>query len=265
MVDDATYTAKLGKRTLDLTFKEFELLKYLAQHPGRVFTREQLLQEVWGYDYFGGTRTVDVHVRRLRAKLGSDNEALIGTVRNVGYRFVLPPKEPQGRPRRGDRGRLSTLRGVLRSRGDRGSPRAEKYFSARGARTPARRGAVPLPPARDEQRADLARGRAVLGRRPGPRQPPGVLPSDRSIEVPLEVPVPLGRRVVEEATVELDDQLAVVRVAVDNPRRGPGPHLAHRRGQTVRAFDPGQVAVLAGPSTCPRRRRRAPRAATPGA
>jgi DNA-binding response OmpR family regulator len=94
VVDEATYTAKLGKRTLDLTFKEFELLKYLVQHPGRVFTRDQLLQEVWGYDYFGGTRTVDVHVRRLRAKLGPENEALIGTVRNVGYRFVLPPKEP---------------------------------------------------------------------------------------------------------------------------------------------------------------------------
>ena len=92
-VDDATYTAKLGGRPLDLTFKEFELLKYLEQHPGRVFTREQLLQEVWGYDYFGGTRTVDVHVRRLRAKLGPENETLIGTVRNVGYRFVLPPKE----------------------------------------------------------------------------------------------------------------------------------------------------------------------------
>jgi DNA-binding response OmpR family regulator len=92
-VDDTTYTAKVGGRTLDLTFKEFELLKYLAQHPGRVFTRDQLLQEVWGYDYFGGTRTVDVHVRRLRAKLGADHEALIGTVRNVGYRFVLPPKE----------------------------------------------------------------------------------------------------------------------------------------------------------------------------
>ena len=87
-VDDATYTAKLGGRPLDLTFKEFELLKYLVQHPGRVFTREQLLQEVWGYDYFGGTRTVDVHVRRLRAKLGTDYEVLIGTVRNVGYRFV---------------------------------------------------------------------------------------------------------------------------------------------------------------------------------
>lgn len=88
VVDDVTYTAKLEGKALDLTFKEFELLKFLAQHPGRVFTRAQLLQEVWGYDYFGGTRTVDVHVRRLRAKLGSENETLIGTVRNVGYRFV---------------------------------------------------------------------------------------------------------------------------------------------------------------------------------
>ncbi len=78
---------------LDLTFKEFELLKYLAQHPGRVFTRDQLLAEVWGYDYYGGSRTVDVHVRRLRAKLGADHEALIGTVRNVGYRFV-PATDP---------------------------------------------------------------------------------------------------------------------------------------------------------------------------
>ena len=93
VVDDATYTAKIGGRPLDLTFKEFELLKFLAQHPGRVFSRQQLLQEVWGYDYFGGTRTVDVHVRRLRAKLGPENETLIGTVRNVGYRFVLPAKE----------------------------------------------------------------------------------------------------------------------------------------------------------------------------
>ncbi|TQK69412.1 MULTISPECIES: response regulator transcription factor [unclassified Nocardioides] len=93
VVDEATYTAKVGGRALDLTFKEFELLKFLAQHPGRVFSRQQLLQEVWGYDYFGGTRTVDVHVRRLRAKLGPENETLIGTVRNVGYRFVLPSKE----------------------------------------------------------------------------------------------------------------------------------------------------------------------------
>jgi DNA-binding response OmpR family regulator len=87
-IDEASYTVKVRGRTLDLTFKEFELLKFLAQHPGRVFTRAVLLQEVWGYDYFGGTRTVDVHVRRLRAKLGAEYEALIGTVRNVGYRFV---------------------------------------------------------------------------------------------------------------------------------------------------------------------------------
>jgi DNA-binding response OmpR family regulator len=93
-VDEATYTANMGGRSLDLTFKEFELLKYLAQHPGRVFSRQQLLSEVWGYDYFGGTRTVDVHVRRLRAKLGPENEHLIGTVRNVGYRFVIPSTAP---------------------------------------------------------------------------------------------------------------------------------------------------------------------------
>jgi DNA-binding response OmpR family regulator len=96
VIEEATYTAKLDGRMLDLTFKEFELLKYLAQHPGRVFSRHQLLQEVWGYDYFGGTRTVDVHVRRLRAKLGPEHEALIGTVRNVGYRFVLPPSDTSG-------------------------------------------------------------------------------------------------------------------------------------------------------------------------
>ncbi|MEV0349411.1 response regulator transcription factor [Nonomuraea sp. NPDC050680] len=93
-IDEATYTARLRGRVLDLTFKEFELLKYLAQHPGRVFTRAQLLQEVWGYDYFGGTRTVDVHVRRLRAKLGTEYESLIGTVRNVGYRFVPDRTDP---------------------------------------------------------------------------------------------------------------------------------------------------------------------------
>ncbi|MCI0687511.1 MAG: response regulator transcription factor [Sporichthyaceae bacterium] len=90
VIDEATYTARVRGRLLDLTFKEFELLKYLAQHPGRVFTRANLLAEVWGYDYFGGTRTVDVHVRRLRAKLGPEHDQLIGTVRNVGYRFVLP-------------------------------------------------------------------------------------------------------------------------------------------------------------------------------
>jgi len=88
VIDEASYSAKVRGRPLDLTFKEFELLRFLASHPSRVFTREQLLSEVWGYDYFGGTRTVDVHVRRLRAKLG-DLESLIGTVRNVGYRFNI--------------------------------------------------------------------------------------------------------------------------------------------------------------------------------
>ncbi len=92
VIDEASYSAKVHGRSLDLTYKEFELLRFLAAHPSRVFTREQLLSEVWGYDYFGGTRTVDVHVRRLRAKLG-DQESLIGTVRNVGYRFNVSEED----------------------------------------------------------------------------------------------------------------------------------------------------------------------------
>jgi DNA-binding winged helix-turn-helix (wHTH) protein len=99
IIDEATYTARLRGRALELTYKEFELLKYLAQHAGRVFTRAQLLQEVWGYDFFGGTRTVDVHVRRLRAKLGPEHEQLIGTVRNVGYKFVRPGRAGLGERR----------------------------------------------------------------------------------------------------------------------------------------------------------------------
>ena len=95
VIDETSYSARVRGRALDLTYKEFELLKYLAQHPGRVFTRAQLLQEVWGYDYYGGTRTVDVHVRRLRAKLGPEFEHQIGTVRNVGYRFVPPASAAQ--------------------------------------------------------------------------------------------------------------------------------------------------------------------------
>ena len=90
VIDEDSYTARVHGAVLNLTYKEFELLKYLAQHPGRVFTRAQLLNEVWGYDYYGGTRTVDVHVRRLRAKLGSEHESLITTVRNVGYRLAAP-------------------------------------------------------------------------------------------------------------------------------------------------------------------------------
>ena len=82
-----TYQASVTGRPLSLTFMEYELLKFLATHPGKVFTRETLLSRVWGYEYYGGARTVDVHVRRLRAKLGEEHASLISTVRSVGYRF----------------------------------------------------------------------------------------------------------------------------------------------------------------------------------
>ena len=82
-----TYQASFNGNPLDLTFMEYELLKFLAQNPGKVFTREMLLSRVWGYEYYGGARTVDVHIRRLRAKLGEEHANLIQTVRSVGYRF----------------------------------------------------------------------------------------------------------------------------------------------------------------------------------
>ena len=103
VIDSSAYTARVRGRHLDLTYKEFELLRHLAQNPGRVLSRTQLLQEVWGYDYFGGTRTVDVHVRRLRAKLGSEHDQLIGTVRNVGYRFDPRGRDGAGRTVTADR------------------------------------------------------------------------------------------------------------------------------------------------------------------
>jgi DNA-binding response OmpR family regulator len=128
VIDEATYSARIRGVALDLTFKEFELLKFLAQHPRRVFTRSQLLQEVWGYDYFGGTRTVDVHVRRLRAKLGTENEALIGTVRNVGYKFV--PARQEGR--RGGQG-AATIPGPGPGGSAASSPRRSVSQSGNGA------------------------------------------------------------------------------------------------------------------------------------
>ena len=82
-----TYQAVIEGKPLDLTYMEYELLKFLAAHPGKVFTRETLLNRVWGYDYYGGARTVDVHVRRLRAKLGEEHANLIQTIRSVGYSF----------------------------------------------------------------------------------------------------------------------------------------------------------------------------------
>jgi DNA-binding response OmpR family regulator len=85
-----TYQVAVAGAVLDLTYKEFELLRFLIQHPGKVFTRTELLQEVWGYNFYGGTRTVDVHVRRLRAKLGPEHDGLIQTVRGVGYRAAEP-------------------------------------------------------------------------------------------------------------------------------------------------------------------------------
>lgn len=95
VVDEAAWTVRAGGRVLDLTFKEFELLRYLVSHPGRVLSRDTLLQHVWGADYYGGTRTVDVHVRRLRAKLGPERETLIDTIRGVGYRFSGPRTSPR--------------------------------------------------------------------------------------------------------------------------------------------------------------------------
>jgi two-component system alkaline phosphatase synthesis response regulator PhoP len=82
-----TYQAAVAGKVLDLTYMEYELLRFLASHPAKVFTREALLSRVWGYEYYGGARTVDVHVRRLRAKLGEEHAHLIQTVRSVGYRF----------------------------------------------------------------------------------------------------------------------------------------------------------------------------------
>lgn len=92
-VNPDNYQVYVRGRPLDLTYKEFELLKFLSQRPGRVCDRDLLLREVWGYDYYGGTRTVDVHIRRLRAKLGAEHETLIETIRNVGYRLVPRPRE----------------------------------------------------------------------------------------------------------------------------------------------------------------------------
>ncbi len=86
-LNTATYQATVAGRPRDLTYMEYELLRFFVENPGRVWSREQILAKVWGYDYFGGSRTVDVHVRRLRAKLGEERASWIGTVRSVGYKF----------------------------------------------------------------------------------------------------------------------------------------------------------------------------------
>ena len=87
LIDIGKYEVSLGGRRVILTYKEYQLLVLLATNPGRVYTRDELLQQVWGYDYFGGTRTVDVHIRRLRSKIEIANRSFIETIWNVGYRF----------------------------------------------------------------------------------------------------------------------------------------------------------------------------------
>lgn len=89
-LDPASYSVTVRGEPIDLTYKEYQLLKFLASHPGRVYTRDDLLTQVWGYDYYGGTRTVDVHVRRIRAKLGPPCDRLVETVHNVGYKLSPP-------------------------------------------------------------------------------------------------------------------------------------------------------------------------------
>lgn len=89
-----TYQASIAGRVMDLTYMEYELLRFLATNPNRVFTRQTLLSRVWGYEYYGGARTVDVHVRRLRAKLGEEHAHLIHTVRSVGYKFGSANEPP---------------------------------------------------------------------------------------------------------------------------------------------------------------------------
>jgi DNA-binding response OmpR family regulator len=118
MIDEAAYVVRLRRRLLELTYVEFALLNYLAQHAGQTFSRGQLLRQVWGDDFVGGVRTVDVHVRRLRAKLGSGHEQMLATVHGVGYTLVPPAATGGGRlPRRG----RSTTRTTRRSTGRRTS------------------------------------------------------------------------------------------------------------------------------------------------
>ena len=94
MIDKEGFEVRVDGAIVELTYQEFLLLTFLAAKPGRVFSRQQLLSQVWGYDYFGGTRTVDIHIRRIRAKLGPKYERNIQTVRQVGYKFVEEAKSP---------------------------------------------------------------------------------------------------------------------------------------------------------------------------
>ena len=153
-----TYQASIAGRPLDLTYMEYELLKFLAQNPGKVFTREILLSRVWGYEYYGGARTVDVHVRRLRAKLGEEHAGLIQTVRSVGYRFGQIRWELAAQAPTSARG----LAAEERRRGRRRRPRRRPRFPPSTGCTPSAR-STPSPPANTLHGATTAL----------PRRPPG--------------------------------------------------------------------------------------------
>ena len=147
MLNLETYQAAVSGRVLDLTYMEYELLRFLAGHPAKVFTRETLLSRVWGYEYYGGARTVDVHIRRLRAKLGEEHAHLIQTVRSVGYRFgqvawhpgVAPAQRPDGGPAgapAGPRRRVRPGASDHRARRPRPRPRPGPRRAARPRRRP---------------------------------------------------------------------------------------------------------------------------------
>ena len=140
MLNLETYQAAVAGRVLDLTYMEYELLRFLAGHPAKVFTRETLLSRVWGYEYYGGARTVDVHIRRLRAKLGEEHAHLIQTVRSVGYRFgqvAWHPGVAQRNGARGRRGRRRPPRPLRRpARRPRPRPRPGRRWGAPPRRRP---------------------------------------------------------------------------------------------------------------------------------
>ena len=124
MLNLETYQAAVSGRILDLTYMEYELLRFLAGHPAKVFTRETLLSRVWGYEYYGGARTVDVHIRRLRAKLGEEHAHLIQTVRSVGYRFGQVAWHPGMNQRNG------TAAGTQSASRDGRAPASDRHAAA---------------------------------------------------------------------------------------------------------------------------------------
>ncbi len=146
MLNLETYQAAVSGRILDLTYMEYELLRFLAGHPAKVFTRETLLSRVWGYEYYGGARTVDVHIRRLRAKLGEEHAHLIQTVRSVGYRFGQVAWHPGVNQRNGAAGTNAPVPGATPDRRPR-MPQPRPQARPLGSHGPSKRSAHGRPPA----------------------------------------------------------------------------------------------------------------------